>query len=354
LEIVGIIVGIVAFVLVIAVHELGHLLSAQWFGVAIKSFAIGFGPEAKVLFYRNGIRYVLNWIPFGGYVEFYDRKEIANRKQISLDEIRPWQRLIVFASGPLINIVFGCIIASGMFYYYGDRVYDNGFVITEVYPNSPAENAKLLPGDTLLVIANQDVTPDIDISDIAIAHKGESMPVTFLRDGQTLTTNLTPGPWSYAGASATVGYGINGGQAYHREDVGVLQSIQRGVSYTQESVFSSFAMLIPRGGQDSGASGEFVGVVGIIRATSNTYQQYGFEGFLLVLLGINIGIAAFNFIPFPGLDGSHIFLTLYEMIVRRPFPQAIRDSLFNIGIILLLIFFFYVLIKDVWAWAFGS
>lgn len=352
--VVGIIVGIVAFVLVIAVHELGHLLSAQWFGVAIKTFAIGFGPEAKELFYRKGIRYVLNWIPFGGYVEFYDRKEIANRKQIALDEIRPWQRLVVFASGPLINIVFGCVVASGMFYYYGDRVYDNGFVITEVYPNSPAENAKLLPGDTLLVIANQDVTPDIDISDIAIAHKGESMPVTFLRDGQTLTTNLTPGPWSYAGASATVGYGVNGGQAYHREGVSVLESIQRGVSFTQEGVFSIIAIFIPSGDQDSSASGEMVGVVGIIRATSDAYQQYGFEGFLLMLLGMNVGIAVFNLIPFPGLDGSRIFLTFYEMIVRRPFPQAIRDTLFIIGIIFLFIYIIYLTIKDVWSWVTGS
>lgn len=360
MDTIGIISGIVAFVLVIAIHEFGHLISGQFFGAAVKSFAIGFGPEAKVLFYRKGVRYVLNWIPFGGYVMFYDREEIFNRKRRTLDDLSPFRKLIIYLSGPLINIVFGAIIATGTIYYVGTQVYDNGFFVSEVYPNTPAESAQIMPGDVLMRIANQDVTPDIDITDIAIAHTGESIPVVLLRDGQELTVNLVPASWSYAGSSMSVGYGINGNQMSHREDLSILKSVQFGLSMTKEIFLGSFTMWIPNSTESSVAtekesseSAEIAGPVSIVRQTGNIVEQYGFIGFLYMLVVLNVSIAAFNLLPFPGLDGSHILVHLIEIITRKPFPYAIKNIFFNIGLAVMFLFFIYIFFKEIWMWVNG-
>lgn len=354
MEIIGIFLGIIAFVIVIAIHEFGHLISGRLLGAAVKSFAIGFGPEAKVLFYRKGVRYVLNWVPFGGYVLFYDRNEISNRKQRALEDLSPFRRLIIYLSGPLINIVFACVLASGIFSYIGETVYDNGYMINEVYPNTPAENATLQPGDVLLVIANQDVTPDIDISDIAIAHKGESIPVTFLRDGQMQTVNLIPGPWSYQGSSVAVGYGINGEQMYHREDYTLSESIQLGISQTRDIFLDSYSYLVPENSDESSDAPSVIGPVGMVQQTGNVFEEYGFIGFLFMLVALNVVIASFNLLPFPGLDGSHILISLIEIVTRRPFPYAIKSIFFNIGLAVMFVFFIYLFVMDIWNWVAGS
>lgn len=354
MDIIGVFLGIIAFILVIIIHEFGHLISGKLFGAAVKSFAIGFGPEAKVLFYRKGVRYVLNWIPFGGYVMFYDREEISNRKQLSLEDISPFRRLIIYLSGPLINVVFACILASGIFSYLGETVYDNGYMIYEVYPNSPAENATLQPGDVLLVIANQDVTPDIDISDIAIAHKGESIPVTFLRNDQMQTVSLVPGPWSYGDSSVEVGYGINGEQMYHREDYSLGESVQLGLSQTKDIFLSSYSFLVPESSEASSESAGVIGPVGIVRETGDVFEDYGFIGFLFMLVVLNVGIASFNLIPFPGLDGSHILISLIEIVTRKPFPYTIKNVFFNIGLAVMFLLFIFMLVMDIWNWVAGS
>jgi regulator of sigma E protease len=366
LNIIGIISGVIAFIIIIAIHEYGHLLSGQLFGVPIKSFAIGFGPEAKVLFYRKGVRYVLNWIPLGGYVSFYEREEVFNRKARTLDDISPFKRLIIFAAGPLINILCACVIMSSLVYYTGDEVYDNGIVINEVYPNSPAESAQLQPGDIVLSIADQDVTPDIDIADIAVAHAGQSIPVKITRNNQVQTLNIVPGPWSYGGNSTAVGYGIGIQQLSHQEYYGIFESLQLGFSRTKDIVSYNIMGFLPQNNQDSSGSMGFLpqnnqdssgsavtGVVGMVRETGNVYEQYGIIGFLQMFVVLNIGIAVFNLIPFPGLDGSHMLISLIEIITRRKFPITIKNIVSNIGLALMLAFVVFLFIRDIWNWITG-
>lgn len=56
--------------LLVLVHELGHFLTAVWFGIKVEEFGLGYPPRAMVLFERNGVKYTLNWLPIGGFVRF--------------------------------------------------------------------------------------------------------------------------------------------------------------------------------------------------------------------------------------------------------------------------------------------
>lgn len=53
----------------IFIHELGHCLTAKWFGITVKEFGFGFPPRLiGFRFSPNGTIYSLNWIPLGGFV----------------------------------------------------------------------------------------------------------------------------------------------------------------------------------------------------------------------------------------------------------------------------------------------
>ena len=54
--------------ILVAVHEMGHLLAAKYFGMRVEQFSIGFPP--KIWSFRKGeTEYALSAIPLGGYVK---------------------------------------------------------------------------------------------------------------------------------------------------------------------------------------------------------------------------------------------------------------------------------------------
>ena len=56
-----------------------------------------------------------------------------------------------------------------------------------------------------------------------------------------------------------------------------------------------------------------------------------------------------NLRPIPALDGGRLLSLLIEMVVRRRLPQRVEGTINAIGLILLLGFSFFILIKDVLA-----
>ena len=105
-------ITIIAFGLMIFVHELGHFLVARSFRVNIEKFSIGFGKpiwETE----KNGIQYSLGWIPLGGYVKM---KGENPEESIYLEEDDTfvgkswWKRALIAFSGPFANLLFGILL----------------------------------------------------------------------------------------------------------------------------------------------------------------------------------------------------------------------------------------------------
>ncbi len=61
---------LVAIVVIVFVHEMGHFLVARWCGVKVTDFSVGFGPEILHWYDKHGTRWKLCWLPLGGYVKF--------------------------------------------------------------------------------------------------------------------------------------------------------------------------------------------------------------------------------------------------------------------------------------------
>ena len=100
---VAVVVGVV-----IAVHELGHLLAAKACGIPVERFSIGFGPKVWS-FERGGTSYWLAAFPLGGYV--LPKLEEAGLRELSLT------RQIAFAlGGPIANLAgaYACLLALGL------------------------------------------------------------------------------------------------------------------------------------------------------------------------------------------------------------------------------------------------
>ncbi|MGI9298384.1 MAG: RIP metalloprotease RseP [Gammaproteobacteria bacterium] len=136
-------------VLVVAVHEWGHYAAARFFGVRVLRFSVGFGSPLLKKTDAAGTEWVLAPIPLGGYVRLLDKHAAA---ELGIDAGRTmeaqnnWRRFVIYAAGPLANLVLSAVILTGVFM--------SGEVglaarIGAVDEGSPAARAGLSAGETI-------------------------------------------------------------------------------------------------------------------------------------------------------------------------------------------------------------
>src|SRR6185312_2587858 len=90
-----------ALSILVGVHELGHMLTAKFFGMRVEKFSIGFPP--KIFGFTKGeTEYSIGAIPLGGFVkisgmidESLDTESLSKPPEPWEFRAKPaWQRLI--------------------------------------------------------------------------------------------------------------------------------------------------------------------------------------------------------------------------------------------------------------------
>src|ERR1700760_3372939 len=154
--------------IMILIHELGHYWAARFFDVRVDAFSFGFGP--RLFGFRRGeTDYRFSLILFGGYVKMSGEQAggiQGPEEQAAADDPRSlsnkprWQKLIIAAAGPFMNVVLAIAVLTGLFMVSYEKVVDpGGFIIGHIQPNSPAAKAGLQPGDKIVRLNGKD-NPD--------------------------------------------------------------------------------------------------------------------------------------------------------------------------------------------------
>ena len=115
--IVSIILFVVAFGVLICIHEAGHLSMAKLFKVYCKEYSIGFGPAIFSKKDKNKeTTFSIRAIPFGGYVAMYgegleDDPEFKDiPKERSLEGIKKWKKAIIISAGVILNAILAFVL----------------------------------------------------------------------------------------------------------------------------------------------------------------------------------------------------------------------------------------------------
>lgn len=151
--------------ILVAVHEMGHLLAAKYFGMRVEQFSIGFPP--KIWSFKKGeTEYAISAIPLGGYVKISGMIDESLDTELMKQEPQPWefrskpawQRLIVMLGGIFVNVIVGILIFIGITFVYGD-VYVKKDVINEnggFYVGPIGESLGLQTGDKIIKLNGHD------------------------------------------------------------------------------------------------------------------------------------------------------------------------------------------------------
>ena len=173
---------VIALGLIIFVHELGHFMTAKWFGVRVRRFALGMGPII-VKWVRGETEYSLRWVPIGGFVDLVGEHPDAEEADDPRGLWRrpPWQRIVVFSAGVVMNALLALV-----FFALAPIIGIQAIVPVAggVLPGMPAEKAGIMAGDRLVRINGHRVESFEDLLySVALDDAGTSFDVEVERPG---------------------------------------------------------------------------------------------------------------------------------------------------------------------------
>ena len=188
-------VAIIVLGIIIVIHELGHFLVAKFFKIKVETFSVGFGP--RLLGFRKGdTDYRLSAFPLGGYVKMAGETPMDSVTGEAYEFLsKPkWQRFLVAAAGPAMNIILAIGLIAGL-YMYGTDVPEflvGQAVVNVVEPGSPAEKAGIKPGDQIASFDGKQKPDWQDVQNTVLTSPGRAIPITVERNGTQLELSVTP------------------------------------------------------------------------------------------------------------------------------------------------------------------
>lgn len=360
----GLLLTVIAFLGAIGplvfIHELGHYVAGRLFGIKADVFSIGFGREITGWTDRRGTRWKVAWLPLGGYVKFAGDMNAVGEpdatwlalpaaERARTFQAKPlWQRAIVVAAGPVVNLVLAVLILAGFAYGYGvDRT---PAIVDSVIAGGPGAAAGLRQGDRILSIDGRSIDSFSDLARFAQIRPAEQVAMTINRGGRRFVRPLTIGVERQRdrfGNEYRIGrIGIASGAPIHAP-VGLLDAPIAGVRMTGGIIRGTFDTL----GQVISGRRSIEELGGPIRIAKISGEQLslGWAAFVWLVAMLSINLGFINLLPVPMLDGGHLFFYAIEAVRRRPLEPRVQEWAFRGGLAAVLTLMLVVTFNDLGA-----
>ena len=368
---------VLALILMIFLHELGHYLTARWTGMKVSGFFLGFGPRLWS-FRRGETEYGVRALPLGAYVRIIG---MSNLEEIPPDEehrtyrAKPYSsRLLVAVAGSMMHF----LLAIGVLWFVFSAIgyfplnasaeeRSREWNIAEVIPDTPADAAGFQAGDKIVGVNGVPLNSRIETVAFIEQRPGQSVNFEVERDGQIV--NLRSDIGTNASGEGRIGISLRQltpPPAGFFEGLG--QSFTEFGEVTRLSTLGLWEVFSPGGlqnlwddvfgddpepviGEGSGES-RAVSIYGVSRIAIDLGDSGDWGVVLFLFAAINIFVGLFNLVPLPPLDGGHVAVATYEKLrSRKDRPHRIDAAkllpLQYLVLILLIAVFAAVLYLDV-------
>jgi membrane-associated protease RseP (regulator of RpoE activity) len=343
----GVVIFVVAVLISIVLHELGHFLTAKKFGMKATQFFVGFGPTLWST-KRGETEYGIKALPFGAFVRIVGMTRLEEvdpaDEPRSMGNKPAWQRIIVMVAGSFMHFALAFVLLLFLALGIGQandnantnaigavsacvpaslKAYDQGSCAGSKGA-SPARKAGIQSGDTIVAVGGTPVHNWTQLGDAIRAHPtGKRVSVTVLRNGKRIILDATPARIPGCKGSCL---GIGEAVVFQRSSpVGAVTYAGSAFGEVLAGSADAFAKLpaaLPdlfkkdRAKTPAGNVSSVVGAADIAgqAVASGGGWKYSVTDLLLIIISLNIFIGAFNLLPLLPLDGGHVAVIIYERI----------------------------------------
>ncbi|MBL8212113.1 MAG: RIP metalloprotease RseP [Bryobacterales bacterium] len=415
----------------ILIHELGHYWAARFFDVKVEAFSFGFGPRLFG-FKRGETDFRFSLFLFGGYVKMAGEQagDESAADPRSFQAKPRWQRLIVVAAGPIMNIVLAVALVTGLYTVRfpkvpevkqpvigfvkedsaaakagikeGDRVLaiediqaptweditvkeiaaanravpvlleragtkaeevvqvtpvldeKNGIgvigwseampvQVASVEPGMEAERAGLKKGDVLIAADGQPVRSTLKLHEIMKLSQGKPVELTYVRDKQEQKVQVSPQQRTIDGQTRWL-IGVRLESPVTLVSLSIPDAFRESVKANTRNAGLIFGFL--KGIVERRMSPKSLeGPIRIAQISTEAARE-GPTSFISLMAMVSLNLAIFNLLPVPILDGGVIVLLLIEMLMRRDLSLTVKEAVFKVGFVFLMMLVVFVLYND--------
>lgn len=340
-----IIIAILIFGILIAVHELGHFISAKSLGVKVQEFSIGMGP-AIYKKQKGETLYSLRALPIGGYCAMEGEDEVTDDPR-AFTRQPAWKRFIVLIAGSGMNFLFGFIVI--LLIFAGGTFMTP--TITDFMDGCPYEGeSALMAGDTFYEIDGYRTYFSANVSQFLERGNG-TYDIVMLRDGEKVEIDdFYMVPRAYEGQDTQM-YGFYFGVRESGAWASLKYSWYCSIDFVRD-VWLALSDLV------AGVIGidQLTGPVGIVNMMSTMGESSETVGIAIENIAyfgafIAINLAVMNLLPLPALDGGRIFFLIInsavERITKRKINPKYEGYVHAAGMFLLFGLMAYVMYNDI-------
>ena len=306
-----IILAILAFGVLVIVHEFGHFITAKRGGVQVNEFWIGMGPTL-LKHEHKGTLYCLKLLPFGGACVM-EGEDGESENEHAFGKAKLPRRMLIVCAGALMNFLVGFSTAAG----------------------------DLKAGDEILKIDGYHILVRSDFETALSRTASTTYKVTVRREGEKVTLPSVKLEATVTDANGNKRIGITFAELPDSLGMHLSMSVRTAVNYAR-LVWSSMGMLV------SGQVGvdQLAGPVGMAEVMADT-AKYSMISFFQLVAFISINLGVMNLLPLPALDGGRLVFLIIEGIRRKPVPPKYEGYVHAAGLMLLLMLMVYVTGQDV-------
>lgn len=347
MTIVYILIGILIFGVLIAVHEFGHFAAAKACGVRVDEFSIGMGP-ALWKKKKGETLYALRAIPLGGYCAMAGEDEASEDPRAFTNQ-SAWKRAIILCAGAFMNFILGLLVVILL---YAPADYFRSPTLEGFMEGCPYEGEQgLMVGDEFYKIDGHRIYMYYDVTDF-ISRGGDSYDLVLIRDGKKVKLDNFYMPAIEYPDQENKMIGLYIGGAEKATLGSTLKYSWNTAMEFGRMVWMSLGMLVNGQAGVKDLSGP-VGIVELMAETGENSASTADAIYNILYLGafIAVNLAMMNMLPIPALDGGRVFLLLVTWIIQRITHKKLDPKyegyIHGAGMVLLLALMAFVMFNDI-------
>ena len=382
----GILIGIFVLVVLVALHELGHAIVAKRNGVKVKEFGIGFPPAAKSKIVKNSflgknVKFSLNWLPLGGFVQLQGEYDSSNKKG-DYGAAGYWSKTKILFAGVAVNFLIAAVLFSVLALVGLPKILPNQFMIksdsrvetrqqsqvvaTKIQKDTAAEEAGLKSGDQIKAIDGKKIQTSQELINIIKKNPDHKLNFSNNRSGKDMNISVKP-----ARKNNHEGFlGAQIGQTAARQTIhstwsAPIVGVGTTVQFTAVTLNGLGEMLVNLGkglvqsvSFDAGtrtSGGEKIetvsqnvaGPIGILGIIFPESAKSGFSAVLFMSAIISLSLAVMNALPIPALDGGRWFVMTIYRLRRKVLTKEKEEKIQSYGMMFILLLVVLTTFSDV-------
>lgn len=385
------IVGLILFIGLVVIHEMGHFLVARRNGVTAEEFGIFFPPrlyKKRIKSKKGDWDFTINLLPLGGFVRLKGEHD-ADTEAHTFGAASTWVKTKIMLAGVAVNLLAALVLFMALSWVGMPQLVPNQFAITsdthtifdnrqvgayEVNKNSPAAQAGIRNGDQILAIGQAGHFAQIKTSDNLLEttqrYAGQKVIVKYRHDGKEKTTTATLNSDKAIALAAK-----------HHKQMGHLGVVPDPTGYVlKRSTWSSPIVAVGTATQFTGLTFQglghaLAGVGGIIagavsgnhaaRESAQTQASsqvsgpvgifyimrasadIGYRFVVMIIAVISLTLAIMNVLPIPALDGGKVAVTYIARLFKKRASESVENWIYGTSFLLLIGLIVLISVVDV-------